>query len=109
MISITSKAAEEFKSFRDKEGKKESGLRVFLAGMGCGGPQYGMSFEETKKDEDIVLEKEGITIYVDKGFESFFDGATIDFQETEYGSGFLITNPNSQAGSSCGSGCNSCG
>lgn len=109
MISITTKAAEEFKSFRDKEGKNSSGLRVFLAGMGCGGPQYGMSFEDAQKDEDIVLEKEGIKIYLDKGFESFFDGATIDYQDTEYGSGFLITNPNASAGGGCSTGCNSCG
>jgi iron-sulfur cluster assembly accessory protein len=109
MISITSKAANEFKVFSEKEGKNGSGLRVFLAGMGCGGPQYGMAFEESPKKEDIVVKKEGITIYVDKGFESYFEGATIDYQETEHGSGFLITNPDAPAPSGCGSGCNSCG
>ncbi len=109
MIAITKKAAEEFKTFRDKEGKNGSGLRVFLAGMGCGGPQYGMAFEDSPKEEDIVIESEGIKVYVDKGFESFFDGATLDYQETEHGSGFLITNPNTPSGGGCGSGCNSCG
>ncbi|RMF91360.1 MAG: iron-sulfur cluster assembly accessory protein [Methanobacteriota archaeon] len=109
MISITPKAAEEFKAFREKEGKNGAGLRVFLAGMGCGGPQYGMAFEDEKKEGDIVVEAEGITIYVEKGFESFFNGATIDYQETEYGSGFLITNPNVPAGGGCGPSCSGCG
>ncbi len=68
MISITTKALAEFKVFREKEGKKKSGLRVFLAGMGCGGPQYGMAFEEEAKKEDMVVEEDGVKIYVDKGF-----------------------------------------
>jgi iron-sulfur cluster assembly accessory protein len=109
MISITEKASEEFKVFRNKEGKNGSGLRLFVAGMGCGGPQYGMAFEEKTKEGDIVIEKDGIKIYVDKGFESFFEGATVDYKETEHGSGFLITNPNSPSESGCGSGCSSCG
>ena len=109
MISITSKAAEEFKAFSKKEGKNGSGLRVFIAGMGCGGPQYGMAFEEKAKDGDIIVETEGVKIYVDKGFESFFDGATIDYQETDFGAGFLITNPNASTGSGCSSGCSGCG
>jgi iron-sulfur cluster assembly accessory protein len=108
MIAITAKAAEEFKSFSEKEGKNGSGLRLFVAGMGCGGPQYGMAFEETPKEEDIVVESAGVKIYVDKGFESFFDGATVDYQETEHGSGFLISNPKAPQTSGCGSGCSSC-
>lgn len=108
MIAITEKAAQEFITLSEKEGKNGAALRVFVAGMGCGGPQYGMAFEEEKKDEDLVLESEGVTIYVDKGLESFFDGAKIEFQENEHGSGFLITNPNSSAGNSCGSGCSGC-
>jgi len=109
MISITKRAADEFKALREREGKNDSGLRVFLAGFGCGGPQYGMAFEDERKEGDIVVEKEGITIYVDKGFESFFNGATIDYQETEHGSGFLITNPNAPASGGCGPGCSGCG
>jgi iron-sulfur cluster assembly accessory protein len=109
MISITKKAAEEFKVFSEKEGKNGSALRVFVAGFGCGGPQYGMAFEEEAKKDDIVVEGEGIKIFVDKSFESFFDGATLDYQETEYGSGFLITNPNAPSGGGCGPSCSSCG
>jgi iron-sulfur cluster assembly accessory protein len=108
MISITPKAVQEFKTFSEKEGKTDSGLRLFVAGSGCGGPQYGMAFENEAKKEDIVVDSEGIKIFVDKGFESFFQGATVDYQETEHGSGFLITNPNSPAGGSCGSGCSGC-
>jgi iron-sulfur cluster assembly accessory protein len=109
MISITKNAVKEFKAFSEKEGKNGSGLRLFVAGMGCGGPQYGMAFEDKAKEEDIVVEKNGVKIYVDKGFESFFDGATVDYQETDHGAGFLITNPKASPAAGCGSGCNSCG
>lgn len=112
MIAITSDAAKEFKTFSEKEGKNGSGLRLFVAGMGCGGPQFGMAFEDKPKEDDIVVESEGVKLYVDKGFESFFNGATVEYQETEHGSGFIITNPNTPTtGSGCGSGsgCNSCG
>ncbi|MFQ5800358.1 MAG: HesB/IscA family protein [Candidatus Hydrothermarchaeales archaeon] len=108
MISITPKAAEEFKTLCEKEGKNGSALRVFVAGFGCSGPQYGMAFEEEAKDDDIVVESEGIKIFVGKGFESFLDGATVDYQENEYGSGFLITNPNALA-DGCGPSCSGCG
>ena len=109
MISITEKAAEEFKAFSEKEGKNGSGLRLFVAGMGCGGPQYGMAFEEESKDEDLVIESNGVKLIVAKDFESVFDGAIVDYQVTEHGSGFLITNPNAAPASGCGSSCNSCG
>ena len=109
MISITEKAAEEFKTYSEKEGKNNSGLRLFVAGMGCGGPQYGMAFEEESKDEDLVIESNGVKLIVAKDFESVFDGATVDYQTSEHGSGFLITNPNAAPASGCGSGCNSCG
>ncbi len=104
MIEITDTAASELKLLLQKEKKTDHGLRIFAAGMGCSGIQYGLTLEKSPKNGEEVSESNGIKIFYDKDIQDDIDEFKIDFIDNEYGKGFVIDNPNAR----CGSGC-SCG
>lgn len=77
-------------------------LRVFVQGGGCSGMQYGMAFEASPEENDVVIETDGVRLVVDPSSMTYLRGATIDFVDSLMGGGFRIDNPN--AISSCGCG-----
>lgn len=105
MIEITDTAAAELKQLLEKENKTDHGLRIFAAGFGCSGIQYGLALEKSPKGEDAVSESKGIKIFFSKDITDDIEDFKIDYIDNEYGKGFIIDNPNAQ----CGSGCSSCG
>ncbi|NOZ77405.1 MAG: iron-sulfur cluster assembly accessory protein [Euryarchaeota archaeon] len=107
MITITDKAAAEILNVFKEQEKEDHMLRIFIAGMGCSGPAYGLALEKEPKEEDEVLEANGIKVVMDKQLGAYMDGAVVDFIDNDGQTGFTITNPNIQANacSSCGSSC----
>jgi iron-sulfur cluster assembly accessory protein len=106
MIEITDTAAAELKELLEKEKKNDHGLRVFAAGSGCSGVQYGLTLEKTAKEDDAVSESNGVKIFFKKDIQEDIEEFKIDFIDNEYGKGFVIDNPHA---SKCGSSCGSCG
>jgi iron-sulfur cluster assembly protein len=103
MISLTPAAAEKLGGIMDQKGMKEShALRVFVKGGGCGGMQYGMTFDDNTREDDQVWEQHGLRVVVDATSLFYVDGANIDYVDNLMGGGFHIDNP--QATSSCGCG-----
>jgi iron-sulfur cluster assembly accessory protein len=77
-------------------------LRVFVAGGGCSGYQYGMSIAEGRKQDDIVISQGDLTLLVDSESAPMVRGAEIDFIDDVMQSGFAINNPNApSSGCSC--------
>ena len=102
MITLTSNAADKLGGIMAQKGLESShGLRVFVKGGGCGGMQYGMTFD-TARDGDEVFEQYGMRVIVDSTSTFYIDGASIDYVDNLMGGGFHIDNP--QATSSCGCG-----
>ncbi|MGL4649095.1 MAG: HesB/IscA family protein [Caldilineaceae bacterium] len=102
MITLTSSAAEKLGGIMEQKGVVEShALRVFVKGGGCGGMQYGMTFD-TAREGDEVYEMNGLRVIVDPTSLFYIDGASIDYVDNLMGGGFHIENP--QATSSCGCG-----
>ena len=69
------------------------GLRVQIAKGGCSGLQYEMLLDERKED-DSVIEQDGVAFFVDPESASYLRDATVDFQDGLTGAGFRIVNPN---------------
>lgn len=102
MLTITASAAEKLGGIMEQKGLKEShALRVFVKGGGCGGMQYGMTFD-TAREGDEVYEQNGLRVIVDPTSLFYIDGANVDYVDNLMGGGFHIENP--QAVSSCGCG-----
>ncbi len=106
MVSVTESAVAEFKKVLEREKKSGHGFRIFIANIGCCGPEYGIGFEEKAQESDTVFEDHGVKFFLDENAHRALDGSIVDYTETPYGSGFVINNPN--ACSSCGSSSDSC-
>ena len=102
-VIFTDSAATKVKELIIEEGNAELKLRVFVSGGGCSGFQYGFTFDETKNDDDTVLEKGGVTLLIDPMSYQYLVGAEIDYTEGLEGSQFVIRNPNATSTCGCGS------
>jgi iron-sulfur cluster assembly protein len=102
-LTITPVAVQTIKSLLEEKQLTDHGLRVFVAGGGCSGMQYGMAFENNPQPFDAIFEVEGIRIIVDPTSMQYIRGATVDFVESLMGGGFRIENPNAVSSCGCGS------
>ncbi len=101
-IVLTEAAADAIRGLLDERKLENHALRVFIAGGGCSGYQYGMALEGEPRDNDLTISQHGVQVVIDDVSLNYLRGATIDFVNEVMGSGFKIDNPN--ASSSCGCG-----
>ncbi len=105
MITITDTASAKVKELLESEGKRGHALRVFVRGVSCSGPAYGMALDDTTRADDTVAEYSGIKILVDPQSAQYVEGAEIDWVESLMGKGFQVNSPNAAQGGGCGPGC----
>ncbi|OYY94521.1 MAG: iron-sulfur cluster insertion protein ErpA [Hydrogenophilales bacterium 28-61-23] len=102
-FNFTDSAANKVKSLIEEEGNPELKLRVFVTGGGCSGFQYGFTFDEVTNEDDMIMEKNGVTLLVDPMSMQYMMGAEVDYTEGLEGAQFVIKNPNAQSTCGCGS------
>lgn len=67
-------------------------IRIYVAGGGCSGMTYGMTFTDRRTDYDRVYEGDGYRVYVDAVALNYLSGVQIDFVTRETGSTFVFNN-----------------
>ena len=77
-------------------------LRIAVNGGGCQGFEYSFALESAKKADDIVFEKDGVTVLIDEMSLDLLAGSTIDFVDEMAGAAFKIKNPNAKSNCGCG-------
>lgn len=103
-ITLTDRAASELKTLIEENGKDGAALRVWVAGGGCSGLQYGMALDDAAPDaDDSILEDRGVKIYVDAMSLRYMVGSVVDYVDDALGGGFKIENPNATKSCGCGS------
>jgi iron-sulfur cluster insertion protein len=102
-LVFTDAAAAKVKTLIDEEGNPELKLRVFVTGGGCSGFQYGFTFDEERAEDDLALQRDGVTLLVDPLSLQYLMGAEVDYRESLQGSQFVIRNPNAKSTCGCGS------
>lgn len=102
MLTVSETAASRLQLMMREKELDGYGLRVFVAGGGCSGLQYGMTFDDETREGDSELHASGLRVIVDPISAGYLTGASIDFVDSLMGGGFKIDNPN--AVSSCGCG-----
>lgn len=109
MITVTDVAADKAKTVLEQRGRPEGALRLFVAGGGCSGPQFGMALAEDAETDDTQVEFGGVRFLIDSESAPYLEGAQVDFVDDVVRSGFTIFNPSLQrSGGGCGGGC-ACG
>lgn len=102
-LVFTDSAADKVAELIDEEGNPELKLRVFVQGGGCSGFQYGFTFDEITNEDDMELEKKGVSLLIDAMSFQYLIGAEIDYKEDLNGAQFVIKNPNATTTCGCGS------
>lgn len=103
MIKLTPNALSAVEKFIRGADTPVAGLRIAISGGGCSGFQYGMSLEQNKSEDDVVLEYGAVTLLVDPLSAPLLEGVSVDFVDSLNGSGFKFENPNASSSCACGS------
>lgn len=101
ILSITPSASEKVRELLAQENDPSLGLRIFVAGGGCSGLQYGMTLDE-EQEGDTVIAQGDFKVLVDEMSLGYINGSQVDYVDSLMGAGFTVNNPN--AVSSCGCG-----
>lgn len=103
-VTVTPMAVTEVRRYMEENGAGETaGLRVGVLPGGCSGFQYGLNIEDDPAEDDVVLETNGLRLFVDPFSMQYLGGVEIDYVSTFQGSGFTFNNPNASGGCGCGS------
>ncbi len=100
-ISMTPAAAGKVRDLLKQENDPSLALRIFVAGGGCSGLQYGMTLDE-EQDGDTVISQGDFSVLVDEMSLGYISGSEVDYVDSLMGAGFTVNNP--MAVSSCGCG-----
>src|SRR5215475_10062034 len=101
LITMTPTAADKVRDLLTQENDPSLALRIFVAGGGCSGLQYGMTLDE-QQEGDTIIAQEGFNVLVDEMSVGYINGSEVDYVDSLMGAGFTVNNPN--AVSSCGCG-----
>jgi iron-sulfur cluster assembly accessory protein len=100
-VTVSSRAAKRIAAILASE-PAPAMLRLAVTGGGCSGFSYNFALDETRMDDDLLLEEGGAKILIDPVSLDFLAGSEIDFTDDLMGQAFKVNNPN--ATSSCGCG-----
>ena len=105
VLVVSDKAAAEVAKFMTTENvpSDQGGLRVSVLPGGCSGFKYSLNIEERSLEDDVVMELNGVRVFVDGFSMQYLNGVTIDYTSSMQGSGFTFSNPNATGGCGCGS------
>ncbi|MBI2499094.1 iron-sulfur cluster assembly accessory protein [Candidatus Woesearchaeota archaeon] len=100
-LILTKKATDKLKNLISTQ-KNIGGLKITVSPGGCAGYHYDFELTDSKKDNDMIIETEGVKVFIDQESLDMIKGSTIDYVEALQGAGFKVSNP--QATSTCGCG-----
>lgn len=103
MITVTDNAFNKIRDLIVEEPNNSNlALRMSVKGGGCSGFQYEFTFDN-KQEDDFVIEKDSIKVFVDSMSAQYLMGATLDYKEEKFNSQFVINNPEVKGTCGCGS------
>ncbi|MBM3494908.1 MAG: iron-sulfur cluster assembly accessory protein [Armatimonadetes bacterium] len=103
-VLFSERAGTEIRAVLERESRAGDALRIFVAGAGCSGLQYGMGIEAEAAEGDTEFVQHGLRVVIDGQSLQYMEGSTVEYVEEPGGAGFKIDNPNVTSGcSSCGS------
>lgn len=105
-ITLSPAASDAVKNILAERKLEGYALRVYVAGGGCCGVNFGMALDNNFRDVDTTLDINGVKVVVDEVSIDYLRGASIDFvNDPVRGAGFAVDSPNAKGSEcSCGSG-----
>ena len=115
-ITLSKAASDAVRNILNERNLEGYALRVYVAGGGCCGVNFGMALDNNIRDIDSTFVADGVTVVVDEVSIDYLRGATVDFvNDPVRGAGFAVDSPNakshehghahSEEGCGCGGSC----
>src|SRR5574342_616246 len=113
-ITLSAAASDAVKNILAERNLEGYALRVYVAGGGCCGVNFGMALDNNIRDVDMTFEANGVKVVVDEVSIDYLRGAKIDFvNDPVRGAGFAVDSPMAQShshehgedGCACGGSC----
>jgi iron-sulfur cluster assembly protein len=114
LFTITPAASQAVKDILAQRNLEGYALRVYVAGGGCCGVNFGMALDNNFRDVDTTFESDGVKVVVDEVSIDYLRDATVDFvNDPVRGAGFAVDSPNAKShahehgegGCGCGGSC----
>jgi iron-sulfur cluster assembly accessory protein len=99
---VTPRAAAEIAAIAAREGQPGAGLRVAVDAGGCSGFQYRFALEAAAQPDDLVVEQDGVRVFVDAVSLDLLAGSELEWNEALIGAHFVVRNPQAVSGCGCG-------
>ena len=97
-ITLSQGASDAVKNILSERNLEGYGLRVYVAGGGCCGVNFGMALDNNIRDIDTTFNADGVMVVVDEVSIDYLRGATIDFvNDPVRGAGFAVDSPNAKS------------
>jgi iron-sulfur cluster assembly protein len=100
-ITMTPMASDKVRELLKQENDPSLGLRIFVAGGGCSGLQYGMTLDE-EQEGDTVISMGDFSVLVDEMSLGYISGSEVDYVDSLMSAGFTVNNPNAVSNCGCG-------
>ncbi len=98
-INVSASAAQAVQNILSERKLEGYALRVYVAGGGCCGVNFGMALDNNFRDVDSTFDASGIKVVVDNVSLDYLRGANIDFvNDPVRGAGFVVDSPNAKQG-----------
>ena len=113
-ISLTTEASQAVKNILQERNLEGYALRVYVAGGGCCGVNFGMALDNNFRDVDSTFDIDGVKVVVDEVSIEYLRGASVDFvNDPVRGAGFAVDSPHAKShghehgegGCGCGGSC----
>ena len=111
-LTLSTAASDAIKNILTERNLEGYALRVYVAGGGCCGVNFGMALDNNFRDVDTTFEVDGVKVVVDEVSIDYLRGAHVDFvNDPERGAGFAVSSPvatgheHAEGGCGCGGSC----
>lgn len=101
MIYLTENAVKKFKQELE-DNKDVLGIRLEIQGKGCSGYSYVLGLAKETEQDDLIIENDGLKLFVDPMSMTYVKGTTIDYENHLFSSRFSFNNPNETGKCGCG-------
>lgn len=101
VLRLSEIAANKVRDLVQQENDPLLGLRVFVAGGGCSGLQYGMTLDEAQEGDTIIVQGD-VRIFLDEMSLGYLTGSEVEYVDSLMGAGFVVNNPNAVSTCGCG-------
>jgi len=107
-LTVTESARQKIATLVNETDGEVEAVRIYVAGGGCSGMNYGMTFAEKPEGIDSVMSDDsGFKLVVDPIALGFLEGAEVDYVDDGMNASFVFNNVFQAVG---GSGaCGGCG